>query len=84
MHAAGLASVAARRLAPSPRQERLLADVAVADAMWLPYRPGCCDAVLCIAVLHHISSEDRRLRLLSQLLQLLAPGKQCMAGHHSR
>ncbi len=71
----GLAGVAARRLQPGPAAERLRADVAVADAMCLPYRPGSCDGVLCIAVLHHISSQLRRLRLLSQLLRLLVPGE---------
>jgi alkylated DNA repair protein alkB family protein 8 len=79
----GLAGVAARRLArrPStaPDASPLRADVAVADAMALPYRPGICDAVLCIAVLHHISSAERRLRLLGQLARSLRPGESvCM------
>lgn len=51
------------------------ADVAVADAFALPYREGTCDGVLCIAVLHHIASEPRRLRLLQQLAHILRPGK---------
>lgn len=72
---AGLARVAARRLQPGPASDRLYADVAVADAMRLPYRRGCCDGVLCIAVLHHISSVQRRLRLLGELLALLRPGE---------
>mgnify|MGYP001067948350 CR=1 FL=1 len=76
----GLAGVASRRLQPGPAAERLKADVAVADAMCLPYRPGSCDGVLCIAVLHHISSQQRRLRLLSQLLRLLVPGKLPLSG----
>lgn len=73
---AGLAHVAARRLGPGPPAERLRADIAVADALRLPYRPGCCDGVLCIAVLHHISSPERRRRLLAELLGLLAPGEE--------
>ena len=76
----GLAGVAARRLQPlgmpgshfSPGLLR--ADVLVADALNLPFRPGSCDAALCIAVLHHISSPARRLTLLSQILALLRPG----------
>ncbi len=51
------------------------ADVAVADAFALPYREGTCDGVLCIAVLHHIASEPRRLRLLKQLAHILRPGQ---------
>lgn len=48
----GLAAAAARRLSgpdnacsPSPAR---CADVAVADALALPLRPGACDAVLCV------------------------------------
>lgn len=67
--------MASRRLQPgAPPGERLRADVAVADALCLPYRPASCDGVLCIAVLHHVSSMERRLRLLRQLLALLVPG----------
>eukprot|EP00798_Chlamydomonas_sp_ICE-L_P028412 gene28412-31553_t len=72
----GLADVAARRLHPLglPPSESPKADVLVADALALPYRPGSCDAVLCIAVLHHISSRTRRIRLLNQLLNVLRKG----------
>ncbi|KAJ9515470.1 hypothetical protein QJQ45_016460 [Haematococcus lacustris] len=52
----------------------LRADVLQADGLALPYRPASCDGVLCIAVLHHISSRARRLRLLQQLVRLLRPG----------
>lgn len=76
--AAGLARVAARRLAPRPLGEALRADVAVADGLALPYRPGCCDGALCIAVLHHISSPARRLALLAQLLRVLRPGGRAL------
>ena len=77
----GLASVAARRLQPvgvpgshfSPGTPPG-ADVLVADGLHLPYREGSCDAALCIAVLHHISSPGRRTLMLTQLLALLRPG----------
>ncbi|PSC72219.1 alkylated DNA repair alkB-like protein 8 [Micractinium conductrix] len=74
----GLALVAARRLAPRPAGKGLRADVAVADGMALPHRPGCCDGVLCIAVLHHIASPARRLALLRQLLRVLRPGGRAL------
>lgn len=48
--------------------------MAVADGFHLPYRGASCDAVLCIAVLHHMSSPARRLRLLQELLRILRPG----------
>lgn len=70
--------MAARRLAPRPLGEALRADAAVADGMALPYRPGSCDGVLCIAVLHHIASPTRRLALLAQLLRLLRPGGRAL------
>lgn len=50
------------------------ADVFVCDALQLCYRACSCDAVLSIAVLHHISSRQRRLALLQQLAGVLRPG----------
>jgi hypothetical protein len=49
-------------------------DAFIADGMALPYRPASMDGVLCIAVLHHISSPERRVRFLEQLRGLLVPG----------
>ena len=48
----GLASQAAQRLQPSPSlgPPCSRADVALADALRLPYRHGAFDAALCIAV----------------------------------
>lgn len=73
---AGLAAVAARRIRPSglPSLYVPAADVLVADGLAPPYRPGCADAVLCIAVLHHLSSAPRRRRMLEALVRLLRPG----------
>ncbi len=72
----GLAEVAAQRLHPPglPPSAAPRADALVADALRLPYRPGSCDAVLCIAVLHHLTSRARRVRLLRQLLRVMRPG----------
>lgn len=68
---AGLAAVAAARLGLHPAPA---ADVFVCDALQLCYRACSCDAVLSIAVLHHISSRQRRLALLQQLAGVLRPG----------
>ncbi|KAK9805819.1 hypothetical protein WJX73_003535 [Symbiochloris irregularis] len=58
---AGLAQVAAQRLSPTSGNSACTrADVAVADGLTLPYRSGCLDAVLCIAVMHHLSTEQRQ------------------------
>ena len=48
----------------------------VADALSVPYRSGAFDAVLSIAVLHHLSTRSRRIRALSELIRLLRPGGQ--------
>jgi len=72
----GLAKVAARRLFPAglPVSEHPRADVIVADGLELPYRESSCDAVLCIAVVHHIASVKRRISFLEGLLKILVPG----------
>jgi alkylated DNA repair protein alkB family protein 8 len=46
----------------------------VASAELLPLRPGGFDAVLCVAVLHHISSPGRRASLLQGIARALKPG----------
>lgn len=81
-HPAGLAGVAMHRLrggktAAATGQAPIYspaADVLVCDGLQLPYRAGCCDAVLCIAVLHHMGSKGRRLKLLQELAAVLVPG----------
>jgi alkylated DNA repair protein alkB family protein 8 len=44
------------------------------DMMSLPFRAGCADRVICIAVLHHLSTAERRLGALRQMFRLLRPG----------
>lgn len=69
----GLAAIAMRRVR-SLQGTANPADVFIADGMALPYRPASMGGVLCIAVLHHISSPARRVRFLEQLRGLLVPG----------
>lgn len=49
-------------------------DVFRADALRLPVRDGCFDAVLCIAVLHHISTPERRDMLAREIVRVAKPG----------
>lgn len=59
----------------------------------LPFRDGNFDAVICIAVLHHLASKERRLAALQELARVLRPGGQALiyvwaleqskAGRHS-
>ena len=56
-----------------PFKNRSIIDVAVADGFHLPLRDATMDAALCIAVMHHISSIDRRLRILKEMARVLRP-----------
>lgn len=83
----GLVGQAARRLksyavqhslppAPEPWLQR--ADVAAADGLRLPLRSGTLGGALCIAVLHHMTTEVRRVALLSELARILRPGGKAL------
>ncbi|CAM9140509.1 unnamed protein product [Choristocarpus tenellus] len=54
------------------------AEVCAADCMNLPYRSGIFDAALSIAVLHHFSTEARRVRAIRELARVLRPGGQVL------
>ena len=54
------------------------ADVAIADGMCLPYASNRFDAVLSIAVLHHITTPSRRIHMLTELLRVLRPGGKAL------
>jgi hypothetical protein len=47
--------------------------------MQLPYRSHAFDTVLCIAVLHHLSSAERRLAVAKELLRVAANGGAWMS-----
>ncbi|KAL9183312.1 hypothetical protein ACHAXT_005099 [Thalassiosira profunda] len=59
-----------------PQYETLTANpaVAVADCLHIPLRSDGCDAALCIAVLHHLSTAGRRVRCLAELRRIVKPG----------
>ena len=40
------------------------------DGLHLPYRSSVFDRVLCVAVIHHLASEERRFRLLEELFRV--------------
>lgn len=48
--------------------------VAVADCMNVPLRTSSCDAAICIAVLHHLSTPERRKRCIEELVRIVKPG----------
>lgn len=49
-------------------------DVLVADAVNLPYRTGFGDAAISIAVLHHLSTENRRKKAIEELIRVVKKG----------
>jgi alkylated DNA repair dioxygenase AlkB/SAM-dependent methyltransferase len=48
--------------------------VAVADCMSLPLRSDSCDAAICIAVMHHLSTLERRVRCIEELVRVVREG----------
>ncbi|KAF3786796.1 Alkylated DNA repair alkB-like protein 8, partial [Nymphaea thermarum] len=49
-------------------------EVMVADAVNLPYRDGFGDAAISIAVLHHLSTENRRRKAIAELARAVRKG----------
>lgn len=48
--------------------------VSLADCMNVPLRTNSCDAAICIAVLHHLSTAVRRKRCIEELVRIVKPG----------
>lgn len=48
--------------------------VVVADCMSVPIRDKSCDAAICIAVLHHLSTRARRIRCIEELARIVKIG----------
>lgn len=73
MYHAGLINVALTRVyrVGLPTAQRPVVDVGVADCLNLPLRTSSYDGVLCIAVLHHISSQSRRVSVLEEISRIL-------------
>ncbi|KAF2290316.1 hypothetical protein GH714_010530 [Hevea brasiliensis] len=49
-------------------------EVLVGDAINLPYRTGFGDAAISIAVLHHLSTENRRKKAIEELVRVVKKG----------
>ena len=50
----------------------------VADGVRLPYRSSAFDVALNIAVLHHLSTAERRLKCIQETLRILKPGGRAL------
>lgn len=53
-------------------------EVFCCDAVALPLLSNFFDAAICIAVLHHLASEERRLSVIREIIRILKPGASCM------
>uniref|UniRef100_A0A7S3EF57 Fe2OG dioxygenase domain-containing protein n=1 Tax=Rhodosorus marinus TaxID=101924 RepID=A0A7S3EF57_9RHOD len=53
-------------------------DAVAADGLNCPYRDSSCDAAICIAVVHHISSVERRKRLVAEIARVLRRGGRAL------
>uniref|UniRef100_A0A8C3G2D5 tRNA methyltransferase 9B n=1 Tax=Cyclopterus lumpus TaxID=8103 RepID=A0A8C3G2D5_CYCLU len=53
-------------------------EVQMCDGLHLPYRDGCFDAVLSIAVIHHLSTKERRIRAIKEMARTLQVGGHIM------
>lgn len=53
-------------------------EVAVADCLNLPYRANVFDAVISIAVVHHLSSQARRVQAIRELVRVVRGGGQIL------
>mmetsp|Transcript_18511 Transcript_18511/g.70034 ORF Transcript_18511/g.70034 Transcript_18511/m.70034 type:complete len:168 (-) Transcript_18511:435-938(-) len=63
--------------AREPRQERH--EVICGDLLDLPVRAkGVFDAAVCIAVMHHISTEERRKQVIKEIMSCLRVGGSCL------
>ncbi|CAL8361566.1 unnamed protein product [Merluccius merluccius] len=50
----------------------------VSDALSVPMRTASCDACISIAVIHHFSTQERRLAAVRELVRLLKPGGRAL------
>ena len=53
-------------------------DVCLADNLQLPYRSDSFDAAISIAVIHHLSTEERRAAAVREILRILKRGGQAL------
>ncbi|XP_029302280.1 alkylated DNA repair protein alkB homolog 8 [Cottoperca gobio] len=50
----------------------------VSDALSVPLQTASCDACISIAVIHHFSTQERRLAAVQELVRLLKPGGRAL------
>ncbi|XP_011155701.2 alkylated DNA repair protein alkB homolog 8 [Solenopsis invicta] len=53
-------------------------EVLQCDCLYLPYRDDSMDAAISIAVIHHLSTRERRQRAISEMVRVLRPKGRCL------
>ncbi|XP_071643774.1 tRNA (carboxymethyluridine(34)-5-O)-methyltransferase alkbh8 [Temnothorax longispinosus] len=53
-------------------------EVLQCDCLYLPYRDDSVDAAISIAVIHHLSTRERRQRAISEMIRVLRPRGTCL------
>ncbi|XP_065080263.1 alkylated DNA repair protein alkB homolog 8 [Ochlerotatus camptorhynchus] len=53
-------------------------NVVQCDCLALPFKTACADACICIAVIHHLASLERRRQAIGEMCRVLRPGGQAL------
>ncbi|XP_059482300.1 alkylated DNA repair protein alkB homolog 8 isoform X2 [Neocloeon triangulifer] len=53
-------------------------EVFVSNCLHVPFRDNSIDCCISIAVIHHLSTEDRRLKAISEMVRVLRPGGEAL------
>ncbi|XP_032680490.1 alkylated DNA repair protein alkB homolog 8 [Odontomachus brunneus] len=67
-HSSGLAEICRRRGF----------EVLLCDCLHLPHRDESIDATISIAVIHHLSTRERRKRAIAEMMRVLRPNGKCL------
>ncbi|XP_044748795.1 alkylated DNA repair protein alkB homolog 8 [Coccinella septempunctata] len=50
----------------------------VCDCLSLPFKDDFADACICIAVIHHLATEERRIQAIREIVRVLRPGGKAL------
>ncbi|XP_043681844.1 alkylated DNA repair protein alkB homolog 8-like isoform X2 [Vespula pensylvanica] len=53
-------------------------EVLLSDCLHLPYKDNSVDFAISIAVIHHLSTQERRKRAISEMIRILRPYGKCL------
>ncbi|XP_016912340.2 alkylated DNA repair protein alkB homolog 8 isoform X1 [Apis cerana] len=53
-------------------------EIFLCDCLYLPYKDNSMDAIICIAVIHHLSTHERRKQAIFELARILRPNGKCL------